>query len=236
MSLRDDVLNAIPDAAREGVLKMALDHNIVDPNDPTWAMVALAWSATQSASTSKQTLADLQEIAQGIPAAVLGSVQSAGSDLSAGLAQALQDEMIKVGQAIFQSVEIAEKRGAEALEAAASDLDKSAKAKGSAFIEAWKAEVAKATSTQAQAALKRAIGVRWGAVALSLAAAMVVGALIGGLLSQTASPTLREVGARVVGRQVVFAGARGALWCRPGVLCVKPHGFAQPKIFGISVP
>jgi hypothetical protein len=215
---------------------MALDHNIVDPNDPTWAMVALAWAATQSAGTSKQTLADLQQVARTIPGEVLKSVQDAGSDLAATLAQKLQNQMVEVGQAIFQSVELAEARGAEAIQSAASDLDKAAKAKGSAFIEAWKTEVAKATAAQAQAALKRAIGVRWGAVAMSLAAALTIGAGIGGLLSQTASPTLSEVGARVVGRQVVFTGARGALWCHPGVLCVKPRGFAPPKIFGISVP
>jgi hypothetical protein len=46
---------------------------------------------------------------------------------------------------------------------------------------------------------------------------------------------MAEVGARIIGRQVVFMGARGAVWCRPGVLCVKPRGFAPPKIFGISI-
>ena len=74
MSLREEVLNAIPDAAREGVLKMALDHNIVDPNDPTWAMVALAWAATRAAGASKETFADIQKIARSIPGEVLKSV------------------------------------------------------------------------------------------------------------------------------------------------------------------
>ena len=236
MSLRDEVLNAIPAEAREGVLKVALDHGINIPDDPQWAMVALAWAATRAAGASKETFADMQKIAKSIPGEVLKSVQDAGSDLAATLAEGLQNQMVEVGQAIFQSIELAEKRGAAALEAAASDLDKSAKAKGSAFIEAWKTEVAKATAAQAQAALKRAIGVRWGAVAMSLAAALVVGAVIGTLISQTTTPTLAEVGARVVGREVAFAGAHGALWCRPGVLCVKPRGFAPPKIFGISIP
>ena len=236
MSLRDDVLNAIPAEAREGVLKMALDHGINIPDDPQWAMVALAWAATRAAGASKETFADIQKIARSIPGEVLKSVQDAGEDLAATLTQKLQNQMVEVGQAIFQSIELAEKRGAAALEAAASDLDKSAKTKGAAYIDQWKAAVAKATDAQAQAALKKAIGVRWGAVALSLAAALVVGAGIGTLLSQTVSPTLAEVGAKIVGRQVVFAGARGAVWCHPGVLCVKPRGFAPPKIFGISIP
>ena len=236
MSLRDDVLNAIPAEAREGVLKMALDHGINIPDDPQWAMVALAWAATRAAGASKETFADIQKIARSIPGEVLKSVQDAGSDLAATLAQGLQNQMVEVGQAIFQSIEIAQKQGAETLQAAASDLDKSAQAKGAAYIDQWKVAVAKATAAQAQAALKRAIGVRWGAVAMSLAAALTIGAGIGTLLSQTTSPTLREVGAKIIGRQVVFAGARGALWCHPGTLCVTPRGFAPPKIFGISVP
>ncbi len=226
MSLRDEVLNAIPAEAREGVLKMALDHGITIPDDPQWGMVALAWAATRAAGASKETFADMQRIAKGIPGEVLKSVQDAGSDLAATLAQNLQNQMIEVGQAIFQSIEIAQKKGAEALEAATSDLDKSAKAKGAVYIDQWKTAVAKAADAQAQAALKRAIGVRWGAVVMSLAAALVVGAGIGAFFSQTVSPTLAEVGAKIVGRQVVFMGARGAGWCRPGVLCVKPGKFA----------
>jgi hypothetical protein len=236
MSLREEVLNAIPDAAREGVLKMALDHNIVDPNDPTWAMVALAWAATQSAGTSKQTLADLQQVAKSIPDEVFRSVQNAGNDLAAGVADAIDARVVEAGGALFQSIEIAINRGAAAYDAATQGLDKMAADKGATFINQWKAEVAKAVHAQAEAALKKAIGVRWGAVAVSLAAALVVGAVIGTLISQTTTPTLAEVGARIVGRQVVFTGARGALWCHPGMLCVKPRGFAPPKIFGISVP
>lgn len=226
MSLRDDVLNAIPAESREGVLKMALDHGINIQDDPQWAMVALAWAATQSAGTSKQTLADLQEVAKNIPAEVLKSVQDAGSDLAATLAEGLQNQMVEVGRAIFQSIEIAQKRGAETLQAAASDIDKSAQAKGGAYIETWKTEVAKATAATAKAHLSSALAARWGSVAGVVLAAFLVGTVVGGLLMRTITPTLSEVGARVVGRQVAFPGARGAWWCHPGVLCVKPGEFA----------
>jgi hypothetical protein len=134
--------------------------------------------------------------------------------------------MIKVGQAIFQAVEIAQKRGAEALTAAASDLDKSAEAKGSAFIERWKADVARATSATAKAHLSSAMAARWGSVAGVVLAAFLIGTAVGGLLMRTITPTLSEVGARVVGREVLFPGARGAGWCRTGTICVKPGRFA----------
>jgi hypothetical protein len=226
MSLRDEVLNAIPPEAREGVLKMALDHGINIPDDPQWAMVALAWSATQSAGLAKQTLVDLQKIAQGIPGEVLKSVQDAGSDLAATLAQGLQNQMVEVGQAIFQSIELAEKRGAEAIQAAASDLDKSAKAKGDDYIKRWQADVAKVTAATAKAHLSSAMAARWGSVAGVVLAAFLIGTAVGGLLMRTITPTLSEVGAEIVGRQVLFPGARGAGWCRPGTACVKPGKFA----------
>ena len=226
MSLRDEVLNAIPPEAREGVLKMALDHGINIPDDPQWAMVALAWSATQSAGLAKQTLVDLQKIAQGIPGEVLKSVQDAGSDLAATLAQGLQNQMVEVGQAIFQSIELAEKRGAEAIQAAASDLDKSAKAKGDDYIKRWQADVAKVTAATAKAHLSSAMAARWGSVAGVVLAAFLIGTAVGGLLMRTITPTLSEVGAEIVGRQVLFPGARGAGWCHPGTICVKPGKFA----------
>ena len=232
---RDAAIAAIPPARREHLLTRASDLGVTRVDDVLWALVKSVIDTEASAEKATTALAAMKDVENTIPRAVLESVQRAGGDLSEALKRDLENKLIEVGQAIFQSVELAEKRGAEALEAAASDLDKSAKVKGSAFIEAWKTEVAKATAAQAQVALKRAIGVRWGAVAMSLAAALVVGAGIGGLLSQTTTPTLAEVGARIIGRQVVFTGAHGALWCHPGVLCVKPHGFAPPKIFGISI-
>ena len=235
-SPRDAAIDAVPPERRERLLTKASDMGVTRVDDVLWGLVKSVVDVEAASERTVAALAAMKNAESTIPAAVLRSVQSAGSDLSAGLTQDLQNQMVEVGQAIFQSIEIAEKRGAEAIQAAASDLDKSAKTKGAAYIEQWKAAVTKAAAAQAEAALKRAIGVRWGAVAMSLAAALVVGAGIGALLSQTTNPTLREVGARVVGRQVVFTGARGAVWCRPGVLCVKPRGFAPPKIFGISVP
>jgi hypothetical protein len=234
-SPRDAAIDAVPPERRERLLTKASDMGVTRVDDVLWGLVKSVVDVEAASERAVAALAAMKDAENTIPHAVLGSVQRAGEDLSATISTKLQNSMIEVGQAIFQSIELAEKRGAEAIQAAATDLDKAAKAKGAAYIDQWKAAVAKATDTQVQAALKKAIGVRWSAVAMSLAAALTIGAGIGALLSQTASPTLAEVGARVVGRQVVFTGARGAVWCRPGVLCVKPRGFAPPTIFGISI-
>lgn len=235
-SPRDAALDAVPPERREHLLTRASDMGVTRVDDVLWGLVKSVVDVEAASEKAVAALAAMKSAESTIPAAVLESVQRAGGDLSATISQELQNQMVEVGRAIFQSIEIAQKQGAETLQAAASDLDKSAQAKGAAYIDQWKAAVAKATDTQVQATLKRAIGVRWGAVAMSLAAALVVGVGIGGLLSQTTTPTLAEVGAKIVGRQVMFTGTRGALWCHPGTICIKPRGFAPPKIFGISVP
>ena len=194
-------------------------------DDVLWGLVKSAVDVEAASEKAVAALAAIKDAERTIPQAVLESVQRAGADLSAGLTQDLQNQMIEVGQAIFQSVELAEKRGAEAIQSAASDLDKAAKTKGGAYIETWKTEVAKATAATAKAHLSSALAARWGSVAGVILAAFLVGTVVGGLLMRTITPTLSEVGARVVGREVVFAGARGAGWCHPGVLCVKPGKF-----------
>lgn len=166
MNLREDVLNAIPDAAREGVLKMALDHNITDPNDPTWGMVSLAWSATQAAAISRQTLDDALGTAGKIPDMIYSSTVAAGADLKAGVAKAIEDKTMEAGSALVQVIGVAASKGAADLTAAAAGLERMGQEHGQAFVETWKAELARAANRRERGRLFRASG--W----------LVVGALI----------------------------------------------------------
>lgn len=223
---RDAAIAAVPPERREHLLTRASDLGVTRVDDVLWGLVKAVVDTEAASEKAVAAMAAMKDAESTIPAAVLRSVQAAGSDLSAGLTKDLQEEMTRVGQAIFQAVEIAEKRGAVALEAAASDLDKSAQAKGDDYIKRWQADVAKATAATAKAHLSSALAARWGSVAGVVLVAFLIGTAVGGLLMRTVSPTLSEVGAEVVGRQVLFPGARGAGWCRPGVLCVKPGKFA----------
>ena len=174
MNLREDVLNAIPDTAREGVLKMALDHNITDPNDPTWAMVALAWSATQAAATGRQTLDEALGTARKIPDLIYSSTVAAGADLKAGVSQAIEAKTIEAGQALVQVIGVAASKGAADLTAAASGLERMGHDTGQVFVEQWKAQVATAVEKQARTALKRSIARSW--VSASFALLLAAGA------------------------------------------------------------
>lgn len=178
MNLREDVLNAIPDTAREGVLKMALDHNITDPNDPTWGMVSLAWSATQAASISRQTLDAALHTSSKIPEAIYSSTVAASADLKAAVAQAIEQKTLEAGQALVQAIGVAASRGAADLQKAAAGLDKLGADKCAAFVEKWKAAVATAVEKQARTALRRSIARSWVAASFALLLAASAGGAV----------------------------------------------------------
>ena len=170
MNLREEVLNAIPNAAREGVLKMALDHNIVDPNDPTWAMVALAWSATTAAAGARVTLDEAAKI----PDVLYKNVTAAGADLRAVLEAGIKAKADEAGSMLTNTILAASGHGADALKKAAAGLDKMAEDHATAFVEQWKAQVASAVEKQARTALRRSIARSW--VSASFALLLAAGA------------------------------------------------------------
>ena len=170
MNLREEVLNAVPAPAREGVLKMALDHNITDPNDPTWGMVALAWSATTAAAGARVTLDE----AARLPDVLYKNVTSAGADLKAVLEAGIKARADEAGRDLTNTILAASGHGADALKRAAAGLDKMADDHATAFVEQWKASVASAVERQARTALKRSIARSW--VSASFALLLAAGA------------------------------------------------------------
>ena len=86
----------------------ASDMGVTRVDDVLWGLVKSAVDVEAASEKVVAALGAMKDAETTIPAAVLKSVQSAGSDLSAGLTKDLQEEMTRVGQAIFQAVEIAE--------------------------------------------------------------------------------------------------------------------------------
>jgi len=58
-SLRDTLLAKLPATTHAEVLTIAMAHGIQDANDPLWALVVIAWQATQSAEGARQSLAEI---------------------------------------------------------------------------------------------------------------------------------------------------------------------------------
>ena len=83
---------------------------------------------TASAAQAAAALAEAIQAAEKIPSAI----DRARSDLTSDITHDLREEMTRVGRAIFQAIEIAQKRGAATLQAAGADLDRAARARDEA--------------------------------------------------------------------------------------------------------
>ena len=218
MNLREDVLNAVPPPAREGVLKMALDHNIVDPNDPTWGMVALAWSATTAAAAGRETLDTALATAARIPETIYTSTIKAGADLSATVAQGIENKTAEASAALVQAIGVAASRGAGELQKAAAGLDRLGAEKGAAFVETWKTDLARAVAAQAKSSLAWRLGRGYGVVAGALLMMMLVGAGI-------------AVGAGVFAHKII--ASPHAEWRGHEVVFTSPHVYHVQCPWGV---
>ena len=136
-SLRDQVLASVPEAAREGILKMALDQNITDPSDPQWGMVALAWSATESAGLARASLEEVRAAIAMIQDMIYKQTSAAGKDA----AEVIKKETLESAAVLGKALTTASKE-------AAGRLAKAAAEQGPDIIEEWKWELARTVRAQ----------------------------------------------------------------------------------------
>lgn len=154
MSKRDEILSIIPDAAHNGILKMALDHEISDPNDPLWTMVALAYVASTSVDMSRASLAAVDKHTQDLPSAIYQATIKAAIELKASIANEIQTQAQAMAKTVSVEIDRSAKAGAEGLKAASADLVKMAQNQGPGIVEGWKVQLAQAASLHAKMAIK----------------------------------------------------------------------------------
>ncbi len=165
-TLRDIALAAVPSDLREALLTWAAENQITTPNDPFWPLATAMANSMRAATAAGQHAQALAEETARIPDLLYQNVTRAGADLKATLAQGIEAKTIEAGQALVQVIGVAASKGATDLQKAAAALDKIGAENGHAFVEQWKAELARAADRRERAGLFRAGG--W----------LVVGALI----------------------------------------------------------
>ena len=183
MSLREQILDAVPQASHTGILKMALDQNINDPNDPHWGMVALAWASTESASIARAALESVRKETGKIPDAIYQGTVKAGSDLK-GQVEAAGQAVLTAAQAkgaelerkVSDAITRATTAGSAELKKAVTSLGPAAARKRDDLVQAMQVAAAQAARDEARTALAGKLARSWGAVALSLLLAAGLGA------------------------------------------------------------
>ncbi len=190
-SLRDQVLAAIPAASHTGILKMALDQNINDPNDPHWGMVALAWASTEAAGLARASLEQVRQETAKIPEAIYQNTLKAATDLKATVGQEVRTAGVEVGQALTLAIGQAMTQGAAGLKSAAEELPALAQKKQKEIVGIWCASLAEAVKFEARGTLAGRMARSWGVVVLSLLFAAALGAgaaLVGARMSGHLTP------------------------------------------------
>ena len=217
-SARDVALESLPPEMREALLRKASDLSVHRADDVVWAMVACIVDATAAAQIAGQHVKALALETQKVPDMIYQGTVKAGADLAAGVARGIEDKTAEAGAALVTAIGVAASRGAMELQRTAAGLDKLGAEKGAAFVETWKASLAKAAADQARNARAGALARSWGAVAGALLVMMFLGAGI-------------MFGFEMMEHKIIVSP--NAQWRGHEVVFTSPHVYHDPCPWGV---
>lgn len=182
MDTKDHVLDAVPADRAPALAKALMKYGVTD-GDPISEIIKIAVDSDASSAAAAAAAQAASEAARSVDASVSSiqdeifkGTQRAAGDLAAGVAKGIEDKTAEAGAALMHTIEIAASQAARELQKAAAGLDKLGAEKGTAFVEQWKASLAKAAADQARNARMGALARSWGAVAGALLVMMFLGA------------------------------------------------------------
>ena len=175
-SLRDGVLSNVPEAAHKGILELALEHGINNPDDPIWAMVGLAWSAAKGADLTRETLETIRKETASIAEKITNGTEKAGSNLRTIINTEITEKMDALRGTLVKDIDKAAGRGAEAIRKAQDGLDDDIEKKKETAVQDFATAAGNAAESHARSAFARARTASWATVVLSLIASAIVGA------------------------------------------------------------
>lgn len=177
-SLRAVAVAAVPPGLKEHLLAWASENHITTPDDPFWPLAAGLINSLAAARAAGDAAVKVGAAVGSIQDEIFKGTQRAAGDLAAGVAKGIEDKTAEAGAALVTTIGMAASQGARELQKAAAGLDKLGAEKGAAFVEQWKASLAKAAADQARNARAGALARSWGVVAGALLVMMLLGAVI----------------------------------------------------------
>ena len=174
-SLRDGVLSNAPEAAHKGLLELALEHGINNPDDPVWAMVGLAWSAAKGADLTRETLETIRKETASIPEKIMKGTEQAGENIRTIIDTEITEKMDDLRGTLVKDIDKAAGRGAEAIRKAQDGLDDDIDKKRETAVQEFATAAGKAAESHARSAFERARTVSWATVVLSLLGSAIIG-------------------------------------------------------------
>ncbi|MHB1287482.1 MAG: hypothetical protein ACYCYP_13200 [Leptospirales bacterium] len=195
-SLRDGVLSKVPEAAHKGILELALDYGVNNPDDPVWAMVGLAWSAAKGAELTRERLEIIRRETASIPGKITEGTEQAGADLRTIINTEITEKMEALRGTLVRDIDKAAGNGAEAIRKAQDGLDDDIEKKREAAVQEFATAAGNAAESHARKAFERARTTSWTTVVLSLLGSAIIasGGTIGlGYLLHRVTPSEMRV-------------------------------------------
>ena len=174
-SLRDGVLSNVPETSHKGILELALDHGINNPDDPIWAMVGLAWSAAKGADLTRERLEIIRRETSSIPEKITRGTEQAGENIRTIIGNEVTEKANALREGLIEAIDKAAGEGAEAIRKAQDSLDVDIDKKREAAVQEFATAAGKVAESHAQAAFNRARTTSWITVVLSLLGSAIIG-------------------------------------------------------------
>ena len=175
-SFRDQVLSNLPEAAHKGILELALDYGVNNPDDPVWAMVGLAWSAAKGADLTRERLEIIRRETASIPEKITKGTEQAGTNLRTIINTEITEKMDSLRGILVKDIDNAAGKGAEAIRKAQDGLAIDIEKKREAAVQEFATAAGKAAESHARAAFSRTRTASWATVVLSLLGSAIIGA------------------------------------------------------------
>jgi hypothetical protein len=174
-SLRDGVLSNVPESAHKGILELALEHGINNPDDPVWAMVGLAWSTAKGADLTRETLETIRKETDSIAEKITKGTEQAGENIRTIIGNEVTEKANDLRESFIIEIDKAAGRGAEAIRKAQDGLDADIDKKREAAVQEFATAAGKAAESHARKAFERARTTSWTTVVLSLIGSAIIG-------------------------------------------------------------
>jgi hypothetical protein len=202
--LRAVALAAVPPGLKEHLLAWAGENNITRPDDPFWSLAAGLINSLAAARAAGDAATKVNAAVASIQNEIFQGTQRASTDLAAGVAKGIEDKTAEAGAALVRSINAAASKGAQELQKAAIGLDRLGAEKGTAFVESWKNDLARAVAAQAKASLAWRLGKGYGVVAGALLVMMLLGVMLAFGFEMMEHKLIISPNAQWRGHEVVF--------------------------------
>ncbi len=178
ISTKQEALRGLPPEWRERLIEQASAMGIRADDDTAWLLVKSFINAWAGAAAATGAAERIEVATRGIGDQIYQNAVRAAADLKGVINTDIRKNAADVGRATANAIMITINKGADKIQEVVADLDRIAKEKGDQFVASWRAQASRAGEEQAKAALQKAIAVRWGIVAVTIALSIVTGAVL----------------------------------------------------------